>query len=148
MLKTGDNANGPLTKKDTKLAAASLLKDEDAFYEEQMTEFFSANGELKVSDDQHHKAVALCKQASKEASLACLAAWSSTDFRDDLAQVSVPTLVIHGHADTSVPFEGSARLAHDAIADSELHVIADGPRGCNLTHADEFNEVLLKFLAQ
>ena len=85
---------------------------------------------------------------SKDASLACLAAWRSTDFRDDLAQVSVPTLVIHGHADASVPFEGSARLTHDAIADSELHVIADGPHGCNLTHADEFNEVLLKFLAQ
>lgn len=113
-----------------------------------MTEFFSANGELKVSDDQHQKAVALCKQASKEASLACLAAWSSTDFRDDLAQVSVPTLVIHGDADASVPFEASARLTHDAIPGSELHVIADGPHGCNLTHADEFNDVLLKFLAQ
>jgi non-heme chloroperoxidase len=35
-------------------------------------------------------------------------AWSSTDFRDDLARVSVPTLVIHGDADGSVPLEGSA----------------------------------------
>ena len=65
MLKTRDNPNGPSTKNDTKQAAASLLKDEDAFYEEQMTEFFSANGELKVSDDQHQKAVALCKQAAR-----------------------------------------------------------------------------------
>ena len=148
MLKTRDNPHGPLTKKDTKHAAASLLKDEDVFYEEQMTEFFSANGELKVSDAQHQKAVALCKQASKEASLACMAAWSSTDFRLDLAQVSVPTLVIHGEADASVPFDASARLTHDAIPGSELHVIADAPHGCNLTHADEFNDVLLKFLAQ
>jgi non-heme chloroperoxidase len=148
MLKTRDNPDGPLTKKDTKQAAASLANDEDAFYEEQMTEFFSANGELKVSDDQHQKAVALCKQASKEASLACLAAWSSTDFRDDLAQVSVPTLVIHGDADAAVPFEGSANLTQDAIPGSELHVISDAPHGCNLTHADEFNEVLLTFLKQ
>ncbi len=148
MRKNRDNPHGPLTKKDTKQAAASLLKDEDAFYEEQMTEFFSANGELKVSDAQHQKAVAMCKQASKEASLACMGAWSRTDFRLDLAQVSVPTRVIHGEADASVPFEGSARLTHDAIPGSELHVITDGPHGCNLTHADEFNEVLLKFLAQ
>ncbi len=77
-----------------------------------------------------------------------MGAWSSTDFRLDLAQVSVPTLVIHGEADASVPFEGSARLTHDAIPGSELHLIADGPHGCNLTHADEFNGVLLKFLAQ
>jgi non-heme chloroperoxidase len=148
MLKTRDNPHGALTKKDTKQAAASLLKDEDAFYEQQMTEFFSANGELKVSDAAHQKAVALCKQASKEAALACMAAWSSTDFRLDLAQVSLPTLIIHGEADASVPFEASARLTHDAIPGSELRVIADGPHGCNLTHADEFNEVLLKFLAQ
>jgi non-heme chloroperoxidase len=148
MLKTRDNPHGPLTKKDIKQAAASLVKDEDAFYTDQMTEFFSTNGELKVSDAQHQRAVALCKQASKEASLACMAAWSSTDFRADLALVSVPTLVIHGEADASVPFESSARLTHEAIPGSELHVIADGPHGCNLTHADEFNDVLLKFLAQ
>jgi non-heme chloroperoxidase len=148
MLHTRDNPDGPLTKKDATRSAASLAKDEDAFYDDQMTEFFSVNGELAVSDAQHQKAVAMCKQASKEASLACMAAWSSTDFRADLAQVSVPTLVIHGDADASVPFEGSARRTHDAIPGSELHLIADGPHGCNITHADEFNEVLLKFFAQ
>lgn len=47
-----------------------------------------------------------------------------------------------------MPIEGSARLTHDAIPGSELHVISDAPHGCNLTHADEFNEVLLMFLAQ
>ena len=35
-----------------------------------------------------------------------------------------------------------------AIPGSELHVIAGGPRGCNLSDADEFNEALLRFLAQ
>ncbi len=137
-----------MNKQDAKRAAAALMRDEDAFYDEQMIEFFSANGELKVSDDQCQKALALCKQASKEASLACMAAWSSTDFRDDLHLISVPTGVIHGDADASVPFEGSAPLTHAAIPGSALHVIADGPHGCNLTDADEFNEVLLKFLEQ
>jgi non-heme chloroperoxidase len=148
MLQTSDNPDGPLTKQDATQSAASLVKDEDAFYDEQMTEFCSVNGELKVSDAQHQKTVSLCKQASKEASLACMAAWSNTDLRDDLAQVSVPTLVIHGGADASVPFEGSARRTHDAIPGSELHVIADGPHGCNITHADEFNAALVRFLAQ
>jgi non-heme chloroperoxidase len=148
LLRTRDNPDGPLTKKDAAKFAASLAKDADAFYDEQMTEFFSANGELKASDAVRQKALSLCKQASKEASLACMEAWISTDFRDDLAQVSLPTLVIHGDADASVPFEGSARRTVDAIPGSELHVIAGGPHGCNFTHADEFNEVLLKFLAQ
>jgi len=148
MLQTGDNPDGPLTKKDATQSAAFLVKDEDAFYDAQMTEFFSVNGELKVNEAQHHKAVALCKQASKEASLASMAAWSNTDFRDDLAQVSVPTLVIHGDADASVPFDGSARRTHDAISGSELHVIADAPHGCNITHPDDFNKALIRFLAQ
>jgi non-heme chloroperoxidase len=147
MLQTSDNPEGPLTKEDATQSAALLVKDEDAFYDDQMTQFFSVNGELKVSEAQHQKAVALCKQASKEASLACMAAWSSTDFRDDLAQVLVPTLVIHGDAEASVPFDGSARRTHDAIPGSELHVIADAPHGCNITHPDEFNEVLISFLA-
>lgn len=148
MLQTSDNPDGPLTKRDATQSAALLVKDEDAFYDEQMTEFFSVKGELKVSEAQHQKAVALCKQASKDASLACMAAWSSTDFRVDLAQVSVPTLVIHGDADASVPLDGSARRTHDAIPGSELHVIADAPHGCNITHPDEFNEALISFLAQ
>ncbi len=148
MLQTANNPDGPLTEHDANQAAVSLLKDQDAFYAEQLTEFFSVNGELKVSDAQYQKALAMCKRAGKEASLACMAAWSSTDFRADLAQVSVPTLVMHGDADAAVPFHGSAKRTHDAIPGSELHVIADGPHGCNLTHADEFNEVLLKFLAQ
>jgi non-heme chloroperoxidase len=148
MLKTADNPDGPLTEEDIQQASAALVNDEDAFYAAQMTEFFSVNGELKVSEAQYQKAVALCRQASKDAAVACMAAWSSTDFRDDLAQISLPTLIIHGEADVSVPFESSARPTHDAIRDSELHVIADGPHGCNLSHADEFNDVLLKFLSQ
>ncbi len=148
MLQTSDNPDGPLTESAATQAAASLVKDQDAFYDEQMTEFFSANGELKVGDAQRQKALLMCKQASKEASLACMTAWSSTDFRVDLAQVSVPTLVIHGDADASVPFEASAKRTHDSRPGSQLHVIADAPHGCNISHADEFNKVLLKFLAQ
>lgn len=96
MLHTGDNPDGPLTKEYTAKATAAFLKDQDAFYDQQMTEFFSANGKLRVSDDTRSQPIALCKQASKEASLACMAAWAGTDLRDDLTRVSVPALIIHG----------------------------------------------------
>lgn len=32
------------------------------------------------------------------------------------------------------------------LADSRLHVIAGGPHGINVSHADEFNDALLAFL--
>jgi non-heme chloroperoxidase len=57
MLQTSDNPDGPLSKKDASQSAASLVKDQHAFYDEQMAEFFSAKGELKVSDAQRQKAL-------------------------------------------------------------------------------------------
>jgi pimeloyl-ACP methyl ester carboxylesterase len=90
----------------------------------------------------------MCEQAPKPAALACMAAFGGTDFREDLPKVIVPSLVIHGDSDTTVPFEGSGRRTHEALPDSRLHVIAGGPHGIPITHAEEFNDVLLKFLAE
>ena len=73
-------------------------------------------------------------------------AFGTTDFRDDLTRITVPTLVIHGDGDGTVPFEGSGRRTHEAVAQSELHVIEGGPHAINASHAREFNEALLTFL--
>ena len=70
------------------------------------------------------------------------------DFREDVPHVTVPALILHGDADGIVPLEGSGTRTHAAITGSELHVIAGGPHGCNVSHADEFNRVLLGFLAR
>lgn len=148
LLQTPANPEGPLTMKDAARATAAFVKDHDAFYDQQMTEFFTANGQLRVSAATRAEALRLCKQASKEASLACMAAWASTDFRDDLARVSVPALIIHGEGDESVPMHGSARRTHAALPGSELRVIADGPHGCHISHPEEFNAALLDFLAR
>jgi non-heme chloroperoxidase len=90
--------------------------------------------------------LALCHQAGKVAALACQSAFGSTDFREDLEKVTVPSLVIHGDADQIVPLAGSGQRTHDALAGSRLHVIAGGPHGVNLSHAAEFNDALLSFL--
>ncbi len=66
-------------------------------------------------------------------------AFGTTDFREDLTKVTVPTLVIHGDSDATVPFEGSGRRTHEAIAGSELVVVEDAPHGFNVSHALEFN---------
>jgi non-heme chloroperoxidase len=146
MLHTKDNPDGPLTVKQAAQMAASLTANKDAFYDGFVTDFFSAAGDLKVSDDQRKAALDMCHQAGKAAALACLGTFGHTDLREDLAKVSVPSLVIHGDGDQTVPFEGSGKRTHEALAGSRLHVVAGGPHGINVSHADEFNEVLLKFL--
>ena len=88
----------------------------------------------------------MCQQADQKAALACMASFGTTDFREDLPKVSVPTLVIHGDGDGTVPFEGSGKRTHEAIAGSQLAVIPGAPHGCNVSHEDEFNAALLQFL--
>ncbi|MGE2728849.1 alpha/beta fold hydrolase [Mycolicibacterium vaccae] len=143
-----DNPDGPLTATQAAKMATSLTTDQDSFYDQMMTDVFSADGRLTVAEEQRQRALAMCAEAGKAAALACMAAFGGTDFREDLPKVTVPGLVIHGDADQTVPFEGSGRRTHDALPDSRLHVVAGGPHGIPISHADEFNDVLLKFLAE
>jgi pimeloyl-ACP methyl ester carboxylesterase len=148
LMNGSDNPDGPLPKAEAAKMTASLTANQDAFYDEFVTQFFSAQGELKVTEAQRQEALALTKQADKVAALGCMAAFANTDFREDLAKVNVPTLVIHGDSDATVPFEGSGQRTHEAVAGSALHVIAGGPHGINVSHADEFNRVVGEFLAE
>lgn len=77
-----------------------------------------------------------------------MTSFGATDFREDLPKVTVPTLVIHGDSDGTVPFEGSGQRTHHAIPGSELVVIQGGPHGVNVSHAQEFNQALIDFLAR
>jgi hypothetical protein len=47
-----------------------------------------------------------------------------------------------------LPFDGSGRRAHEAIPHSELHVVARGPNGINVSHREEFDRVLVDFLGR
>jgi pimeloyl-ACP methyl ester carboxylesterase len=144
--KTDDNPDGPLTKEAAAEMTAGLTKDEDSFYDEFTTGFFSANGVLKVTEAERQEAIALAHQSKKHAALASMAAFATTDFRDDIAKVTVPTLVIHGDSDGTVPFEGSGARTHQAIAGSELHVVKDAPHGVTVSHPEEWNQAVLEFL--
>ncbi|MBG6226458.1 pimeloyl-ACP methyl ester carboxylesterase [Arthrobacter sp. CAN_A2] len=148
MLQGDDNPEGPLTKDAAAGMTADLTKDEDTFYEGFTRDFFSVNGELKVTEQQRQEALALCKQADKKAALACMEAFGTTDFRDDLSKVTVPALVLHGDGDGVVPFDGSGARTHAALPGSELHVINGAPHGCNVSHPDEWNQALITFLAK
>ena len=148
LLRTDDNPEGPLSKDQAAAMTAGLTKDEDSFYDEFTTDFFSVDGVLTVSEADRQEALALAKQASKAAALEAMALFASTDFRDDLLKVTVPTLVIHGAGDAVVFFEGSGARTHAAIPGSELYVVAGAPHGVNVSHADEWNRVVLDFLAK
>ncbi|OAB87231.1 bromoperoxidase [Janibacter melonis] len=148
MMKTPGNPDGPLEPEEAAKMTASLTADKDAFFDQFTTDFFSVHGELKVTEEQRQEAIALCQQADKVAALEAMQSFGISDFREDLPKVTVPTLVVHGDGDGTVPFEGSGARTHAAIPHSELHVISGGPHGINVSHADELNRVLVDFLSR
>ena len=148
LLKTDDNPDGPLSPELAEQMESGLKDDRDAFFDQFTTMFFSAGDELKVSEAQRQEAVALCRQSDQRAALGCMDAFGTTDFREDLPKITVPTLVIHGDSDGIVPLDGSGARTHPAVAGSELVVVRDAPHGLNTSHADEFNAALLAFLAK
>jgi pimeloyl-ACP methyl ester carboxylesterase len=79
--------------------------------------------------------------------LACVPTWYE-DFRGDVAQIDVPTLVIQGDSDRIVPFSASGQRTAKLVSGAELVVIKDGPHNIAWTHADEVNTALLNFLAK
>ena len=146
LMKTADNPDGPLTPEAAQQMKKALELDRSAFFDQFTTNFFSANGALQVTESQRGDAIALCQQSAQHAALACMDSFGTTDFREDLKMVTVPTLVIHGEADAIVPIEGSGQRTHDAVAHSQLVRVSGAPHGLNVSHAQAFNDALLSFL--
>jgi non-heme chloroperoxidase len=87
-------------------------------------------------------------QASLKATLGCAEAFSTTDFRSDLAAFKVPTLIIHGTDDKIVPIEISSRKAHAGIVGSTLHEYDGGPHGLLASHKTRVIADVIHFLKQ
>src|SRR5690606_14950839 len=77
-----------------------------------------------------------------------IAAFSATDFREDLKKIDVPTLVIHGDDDQIVPIDLSGRASAALVKGAELIVYEGGPHGITDTHKARLNQDLLDFLSK
>lgn len=76
----------------------------------------------------------------------CIAAFSETDFTDDLKAITVPTLVMHGDDDQVVPIADAAELSIKLLKHGTLKVYKGYPHGMLTTHADVINPDLLAFI--
>ena len=148
LLKTKEHPEGALDVATLMSFEDALKADRIAFIDQFATNFFSAKGKLKASEAQRRFAVEIASFASPKGTLECVSAFGKTDFRPDLAKITVPTLVIHGDSDAIVPFENSGKLTAETVAGAKLVLLKDAPHGCNATHAAEFNRALLDFLGR
>ena len=148
LLKTDDNPEGVPANvfEDIQKAVAA---DRYAFFTEFFKNFYNADVHLgkRVSEQAIQANWNTAAIASGFASLACVPTWHE-DFRKDVAQIDVPTLVIHGDSDRIVPISAAGQRTAQLVKGAELVVIKDGPHNIAWTHADEVNAALVKFLAK
>ena len=85
-------------------------------------------------------------QAGHKNTYDSIAAFSATDFRSDLKQFDVPTLVVHGDDDQIVPLDISGKASASQIKGASLMIYPGAPHGLTDTHKDRFNQDLLSFL--
>ncbi len=71
-----------------------------------------------------------------------IGAFSETDFREDLAKVTVPTLIVHGSDDQIVPLEISGEPTSKIVKHAKFLVYD----GLPITQKDRLNADLLSFL--
>ena len=76
----------------------------------------------------------------------CIKAFSETDFTEDLKQIDVPALVMHGDDDQIVPYADAGVIAAKLLRHSALKIYPGFPHGMATTHADQINVDLLAFI--
>ena len=127
----------------------AIVSDRPAFLSEFLKNFYNLDilGGKVVSDQVVQLSWNIASGASPKGTLDCVSAWV-TDFREDLARIDVPTLVIHGDADRILPIMATGQRTHELVKRSKLVVVKGGPHGLNWTHDEQVNQELLDFLAQ
>ncbi len=146
MLKTDDNPDGTdQTAFDGMLAAMKV--DRAKFFGGFFKDFYGVGlVSHPVSAEMLEWARSVAMQASLKATLECAKSFATTDFRPDLAAFKVPTLVIHGTDDKTVPIAAAGRAAARGIASSTLVEYEGAAHGVTATHKDRLTADLLRFV--
>ena len=146
LLKTRDNPDGVNASVFDGMLDG-VKKDRVAFLDGFVPKFFNDKPRKRtVSDDviAYNKSIAW--PASPLGTQQCIVAFGETDFRPDLAKLTVPLLVVHGDKDQIVPLNVSGKRSAKMVKGSRLEVIKGAPHGLNITHADKLNKLMLDFL--
>jgi non-heme chloroperoxidase len=146
MLQSQDNPDG-LPKIQFDEFAEQIKGDRPAFLANFGKMFFGVSlVSHPVSPEILEWAYGLTLQATQASTLSCLWAFALTDFRSDCKAVTVPTLLIHGDHDKTVPIDISSKKAAGLIPDAELKIYEGAPHGLFITDKERLNRDLVHFI--
>ena len=148
LLKTSDNPDG-VDQSVFDGMLEGMQKDRYDFLQTFAKSFYGVNlVSHPVSQAHLDRDFMLASLASPKATLECAKAFASTDFRDEMRTINVPTLIIHGDADQTVPLESSGEKAHELLPQADYKVYDGEPHGLFVTAKDGLNADLLEFVQQ
>jgi non-heme chloroperoxidase len=148
LVKTADNPEGVDASVFEGIKAA-IRQDRPAFITEFLKNFYNydVTGGRLVSEQVLADNFNVAAGASAIAVLACVDAWGE-DFRNDIARIAVPAMVMHGDADRILPADATSRRQARLMKDAQYVELAGAPHGLLWTHAEQINQQLVSFLAQ
>jgi non-heme chloroperoxidase len=148
MLKTKDNPDGIDQSVFDKMTTA-MKEDRIDFLDTFGKQFFGVNLIKKpVSTPYLEYFRQLASVASAKATQECAKSFATTDFRADLPLISVPTLIIHGDSDKTVPIEASGERTATLIPDNKFIRYEDAPHGLFYTERERLNRDLILFIRE
>ena len=146
MLQTADNPDGVPQKVFDEMAKA-ITADRPTFLEGFNKDFYSVgSANNPVTDAYLNNSLNKAMTSSPIATLACAKSFSSTDFRKDVPKINVPTLIIHGDDDKTVPIKATGEQTAKMISGSIYKVYDGAPHGLWFTHKEKLNRDLIDFI--
>ena len=146
MLQTDDNPDG-VPQATFNQMTQGMLKDRAAFFTGFFKDFYGVGWVSQpVSDEVLQLSWITAMQAGLRPTLAAAKAFATTDFRPDLAHFKVPTLIIHGTADKTVPIDPTARAVAKAVPHAQLIEYDGEAHGVFATQTERLTNDLMAFL--
>ena len=147
VLQSDDNPDG-VPPAQIEQIKAGILKDRPLFLATFLQQFYGVGWITSpVSQEQLNASLMMAMQAGLKPTLACVDTFAKTDFRSELSAFRVPTLIVHGTSDKTVPIDPTGRAAAAGIAQGQLIEYDGAPHGLTVTEKDRLTEDLLAFLA-
>ncbi len=146
LLQADDNPDG-VPRSTFDQMVDGLQKDRPNFLATFGKQFFGAGLlNFTVTSEILQWSLMMAMRGSPKATLDCVRAFSETDFRQDMTAIRVPTLVIHGGSDATVPADKSGERAAAMIPGAVLKTYAGAPHALFFTEKDRLNQDLLAFI--
>jgi non-heme chloroperoxidase len=146
LAKTADNPDGV----DESVFADMLAKikeDRIAFLDDFGKKFFGVtllNHPVSAPLLDYYRTLA--SVALPRATQQCALSFAHTDFRNDVSAIKLPTLIIHGDKDETVPINASSERTASMIPGSHYKVYVGAPHGLFYTHRQQLNADLVRFI--